>query len=56
MTKNFNPLKPSGNYAPSALTINNSAFCIYELRMILSANSDYFLKQRKPVDLCNGEV
>jgi hypothetical protein len=24
--------------------------------MILSVNSYYFLKQRQPVDLCNGEV
>jgi hypothetical protein len=24
--------------------------------MILTVNSDYFLKQRQPVDLCNGEV
>jgi hypothetical protein len=24
--------------------------------MILTVNSDYFLKQRSPVDLCNGEV
>jgi hypothetical protein len=24
--------------------------------MILSASSDYFLKHRQPVDLCNGEV
>jgi hypothetical protein len=24
--------------------------------MILSVNSYYFRKQRKPVDLCNGEV
>jgi hypothetical protein len=24
--------------------------------MILAMNRDYFLKHRKPVDLCNGEV
>jgi hypothetical protein len=24
--------------------------------MILTVNSDYLLKQRQPVDLCNGEV
>jgi hypothetical protein len=24
--------------------------------MILAVNSDYFLKQRQQVDLCNGEV
>jgi hypothetical protein len=28
---------------------------MYEFRMILTVNSDYFLKQRWPVDLCNGE-
>jgi hypothetical protein len=36
----FNPLKPA------ALTINNSSFCIYVFRMILTVNSYYFLKQR----------
>jgi hypothetical protein len=30
--------------------------CIYEFHVILSVNSDYFLKQQKQVDLCNGEV
>jgi hypothetical protein len=25
----FNPLRPSGNYVPSASTISNAAFCIY---------------------------
>jgi hypothetical protein len=40
----------------SASTINNSSFCIYVFHMILRINSDYFLKQRQPVDLCNGEV
>jgi hypothetical protein len=24
--------------------------------MIPNVNSDYFLKQRQPIDLCNGEV
>jgi hypothetical protein len=24
--------------------------------MVLSVNSDYFLKQRQVVDVCNGEV
>jgi hypothetical protein len=42
----FNPLKPSGNYIPHALTIGNSAFCIYGFCVILTANSDYFLKHR----------
>jgi hypothetical protein len=33
-------------YVPAALTISNWAFCIYVFRMILTVNSDYFLKQR----------
>jgi hypothetical protein len=45
-----NPLKPA------ALTVSNSSFYIYVFRMILTVNSDYFLKQRQPADLCNGEV
>jgi hypothetical protein len=32
-------------YAPSALTVSNSAFCTYGFYMILTVNSDYFLKQ-----------
>jgi hypothetical protein len=39
-----------------ALTVCNSAFCIYGFRMVLTVNSDYFLKQHYQVDLCNGEV
>jgi hypothetical protein len=31
----INHIKPSGNYVPPALTINNSTFCIYEFLMIL---------------------
>jgi hypothetical protein len=42
----INPLKPSGNYVPPALTITNSAFCIYVFHMILTVNRDYFLEQR----------
>jgi hypothetical protein len=38
----------------SALKSSNSA--IYSFRMILRINSDHFLKQHQPVDLCNGEV
>jgi hypothetical protein len=33
-------------YVPPYLTITKSAFCIYVFRMILTVNSDYFLKQR----------
>jgi hypothetical protein len=51
---NITSLKTSG--VPPASTINNSSFCIDGFLMILSVNSDYFLKQRFPVDLCNGEV
>jgi hypothetical protein len=32
-------------YVPHGLTINKSAFLIYVFRMILSANSDYFLER-----------
>jgi hypothetical protein len=42
----FNPLKPNDKYVPVALTISNASFCIYMFRVILTANSDYFLKQR----------
>jgi hypothetical protein len=54
-----NPLKSSGDSTgcvPSALTVGNSAFCIYGFSMILCVNSGYFLKQRQPADLCNGEL
>jgi hypothetical protein len=33
-------------YVPPASIISNSAFFIHGFRMILSVNSDYFLKQR----------
>jgi hypothetical protein len=45
----FNPLDPSGNYVPPALTINKSTVFpqyIYGFSTILRINSDYFLKQR----------
>jgi hypothetical protein len=42
-------------YVPPALTISNCAFCIYGSCMIFNVNSDYFLEQHKPADLCNGE-
>jgi hypothetical protein len=28
-------------------------FCIHEFCMTLSVNSNYFLKQQKPFELCN---
>jgi hypothetical protein len=31
---------------PHSITVSNSAFCIYGFRMILTVNSDHFLKQR----------
>jgi hypothetical protein len=40
-TLRINPLKPNGNYMSHLL---NSSFCIYGFRMILTVNSDYFLK------------
>jgi hypothetical protein len=44
-TSFINPLKPSGKlYVPAALTISNSAFCIYGFCMIVGVNRDY----------CNG--
>jgi hypothetical protein len=39
-----------------ALTISNTSFLIYGFRIILRINSDYFLKQRQPVDIFKGEV
>jgi hypothetical protein len=49
--KVFNPSKPNGNYMyHPAISISNDVFCIYGSRMILSVNSDYFLKQHLTVD------
>jgi hypothetical protein len=54
------PSKPGGNYMYQIF--NNWCICvlptecIYGFHMILRVNSEYFLKQRQPVDLCNGEV
>jgi hypothetical protein len=39
-----------------ALTISNSVFCIYVIRMILNVNRDCFLYQQYFIDLCNGEA
>jgi hypothetical protein len=51
---------PRGNYMHhllQQLTILHFPMpYIYVFRTILTVNSDYFLKQRYPVDLCNGEV
>jgi hypothetical protein len=41
----FNALRPSGNYEPSAVTVSNAAFCIYWFCMVLTVNSYYFLKR-----------
>jgi hypothetical protein len=43
--KIINPFKPNDKYVPAALTISNSAFCIYIICMVLSINRDYFLIQ-----------
>jgi hypothetical protein len=52
----FNILKPSGSYSdPPATTVIHCLFCIYRFRMILTVNSDHFLKQHQPLDLCDGE-
>jgi hypothetical protein len=40
----FNLLKPSGNYVSSILIVFNAVFCICGFRMVLTVNSDYFLK------------
>jgi hypothetical protein len=50
------PLKPSVKYMSHLLQQSVTSFCIYVFRMILTVNSDYFLKQRQLADLCNGEV
>jgi hypothetical protein len=53
----FNPFKVKWLlYVPAPLAARGLAFCIYGFCMFLTVNSDYFLKQRYPVDLCNGEV
>jgi hypothetical protein len=48
-TQWFNSLKPSGMYVcvyiTAALKISEVVFCVYVFRTILTANSDYFLKQ-----------
>jgi hypothetical protein len=42
-------------YLPPSLKIRKSSFCIYLFRMILKLNSDYFLKQRQPVNESNRD-
>jgi hypothetical protein len=41
---------------PAPLAASGLALRIYGFCIILSVISDYLLKQRYPVDLCNGEV
>jgi hypothetical protein len=54
-----NPLKPTGKlYIPPALAIINSEFwprTVCGVRMVLRIISDYFSKQYKPADACNGD-
>jgi hypothetical protein len=38
------------------LVLSRTSCCMYGFRVILSANRDYFFKQRQQTDLCNGEV
>jgi hypothetical protein len=40
----------------TSLTISHATFCIYEFRMIIELNGDYFLKRYHPVDLFYVEV
>jgi hypothetical protein len=42
----INSLRPNGKYEPFDLTVSNAAFCIYWFCMVLTVNSDHFLKQR----------
>jgi hypothetical protein len=57
MILNNYPLKAQWQLCvPPALTISNSAFGTQMFRIIPTVNRDYFLKQHKYVDLCNGEV
>jgi hypothetical protein len=45
------------DYASAALTnISNPAFCIHGFFMIFNVNSDHFLKQHYPAELCSGEM
>jgi hypothetical protein len=41
----INPSKPNGKYRPFTLTNSKAAFYVYAFPLILSINSDYFLKQ-----------
>jgi hypothetical protein len=58
------PKNPFKTYSlPYVQTVFNNrhlnilpAECIYVSHLISSVNTDYFLKQRYPVDLCNSEV
>jgi hypothetical protein len=43
-------------YVSRNLTFSKSSFSMYVLHVIVRRNSDYFLKQRLPVDICNGEA
>jgi hypothetical protein len=40
------PLRPSGIYMSHLLQQSVTSFCIYVFHMILTVNSDHFLKQR----------
>jgi hypothetical protein len=52
----INPLNPSGHYVPAIFRVCKAVFYIYGFCVILTVNSDYFLKQHQSADLCNGDV
>jgi hypothetical protein len=39
-----------------SVTLHFPVECIHVFRLILKINSDYFLKQRFPVDGCNEDM
>jgi hypothetical protein len=49
------PLKPSGNYLHHLLQELVTPHFVFMCFVCLSEKRYYFLKQHKPVDLCNGE-
>jgi hypothetical protein len=47
---------PSGNYKYDRLLQSVTLQVVFMDLVRFSDNSDYFLEQRYPVDLCNGEL
>jgi hypothetical protein len=58
MERVINSSKPGGNY----ITRFDSYFCslrkkcFFQFHMILRVNSENFLEQHQPVDVCNGDM